>query len=77
MVLGININLIDRELTIGGPSAQWWSQLAAAVAGGLAFSTVLTLLFTPSMLMLGARCGDWLRTRLHRAPTAAEASWSQ
>jgi multidrug efflux pump len=74
MVLGININLIDRELTIGGPSAQWWSQLAAAVAGGLAFSTVLTLLFTPSMLILGARCGDWLHARLQRAPEAAQAS---
>ena len=72
MVLGLNINLIDRELTIGGPSAQWWTQLAASVAGGLAFSTLLTLLFTPSMLMLQARLGAWLEAR--RSASGATAT---
>jgi len=63
MVLGININLIDREVTIGGPSAQWWTQLAASVAGGLLFSTLLTLVFTPSLLMLQTRVSAWLANR--------------
>ena len=44
MVLGVNINLIDRDISIGAPSSQWWTQLASSVAGGLAFATVLTLL---------------------------------
>lgn len=64
MVLGVNIDLVGREVTVGGPSAQWWTQLSAAVAGGLAFATVLTLIFTPSMLLLQARASKWLRARL-------------
>ncbi len=55
MVFGINLDLIGRGITVGGPSAQWWTQLSSAVAGGLAFATVLTLLLTPSLLMLQAR----------------------
>jgi multidrug efflux pump len=55
MVLGMNVDLIHRHVEIGGPSTQWWTQLATAVAGGLAFATVLTLLVTPSLLVLGNR----------------------
>ncbi|BAO43936.1 efflux RND transporter permease subunit [Thiolapillus brandeum] len=55
MVLEINIDLFTRNIDIGGPSTQWWSQLATAVAGGLAFATLLTLIITPCMLVLGAR----------------------
>ena len=58
MVLGLNLDLIGRELSIGGPSTQWWTQLATAVAGGLAFATVLTLVLTPSLLMLVERRRD-------------------
>ncbi len=54
MVLGININLIERDVSIGAPSSQWWTQLASSVAGGLAFATILTLLLTPSLLMIQA-----------------------
>jgi multidrug efflux pump len=53
MVLGINIDFIGREITVGGPSTQWWTQLATAIAGGLAFATVLTLIMTPCLLLLG------------------------
>jgi multidrug efflux pump len=55
MVLGMNIDIVHRHVEIGGPSTQWWTQLATAVAGGLAFATVLTLLVTPSLLVLGRR----------------------
>jgi multidrug efflux pump len=55
MVLGINIDFIGREITVGGPSTQWWTQLATAVAGGLAFATVLTLIMTPCLLFLGEK----------------------
>ena len=59
MVLGINIDLIAREVSIGAPSSQWWTQLSSAVAGGLAFATVLTLLLTPSLLMIQANVSNW------------------
>lgn len=53
MVLEMNIDLINRNIEFGAPSTQWWSQLATAVAGGLAFATLLTLVLTPCLLMLG------------------------
>ena len=55
MVLEMNVNLVDRVIEFGGPSTQWWSQLATAVAGGLAFATLLTLILTPCLLALQAR----------------------
>lgn len=55
MVLEINIDFLGRNVEVGGPSTQWWSQLATAVAGGLAFATLLTLVLTPSLLALKAR----------------------
>jgi len=63
MVLGVGIDFINRKVTIGAPSTQWWVQLASAVAGGLFFATVLTLIVTPSMLMLQARREDKKRAR--------------
>ncbi|OAJ96030.1 efflux RND transporter permease subunit [Vibrio bivalvicida] len=53
MVLEMNIDLINQKIEFGAPSTQWWSQLATAVAGGLAFATLLTLVLTPCLLMLG------------------------
>lgn len=61
MVLEINVNLFEPSLGIGAPSTQWWAQLSSAIAGGLAFASVLTLLLTPCMLLLGARVGEALR----------------
>ena len=68
MVLKMNIDLINRDITVGAPSTQWWVQLATAVAGGLAFATVLTLVMTPCLLVLGKRMGQrWLRFRVNMA----------
>jgi len=61
MVLGINVDLVGRNVEIGSPSTQWWTQLSTAIAGGLAFATLLTLLLTPSMLVLGERTSAYFR----------------
>ncbi|MDX6749792.1 efflux RND transporter permease subunit [Geminicoccaceae bacterium 1502E] len=61
MVLGMNIDLIGRSIAFGAPSTQWWTELSSAIAGGLAFATLLTLLLTPALLMLGERVGARLR----------------
>lgn len=55
MVLAINLDIVNQDISIGAPSTQWWIQLSSAIAGGLTFATVLTLLLTPCMLMLGER----------------------
>ena len=72
MVLGVNIDLIAREVSVGAPSSQWWTQLASSVAGGLAFATVLTLFLTPSLLMIQANVGQRLAAR--RTARAKSAS---
>ena len=72
MVLGVNINLVERDVSIGAPSSQWWTQLASSVAGGLAFATILTLFLTPSLLMIQA---NFLRRwREWRAASSASQS---
>jgi multidrug efflux pump len=53
MVIGANLNFFTREIVLGAPSTQWWTELSSAIAGGLIVATVLTLVVTPAMLMLG------------------------
>ncbi|MBT7370212.1 MAG: efflux RND transporter permease subunit, partial [Gammaproteobacteria bacterium] len=48
---GISIDLIGREVEVGGPTASYWVQLASAVVSGLTFATLLTLIVTPSLLI--------------------------
>lgn len=52
MVLQVNLDFFERTIVFGAPSTQWWTQLATAIAGGLAFATVLTLVLTPCLLAL-------------------------
>lgn len=55
MVMGMTIDFSNFHITFGSPSSQWWRQLSTTIAGGLTFATVLTLLFTPSMILVGER----------------------
>jgi multidrug efflux pump len=55
MMLAVNIDLVGRAVSVGAPSTQWWTQLASSIGGGLAFATVLTLILTPCLLVLGER----------------------
>ena len=64
MVLRVNIDFVSREITFGAPSTQWWTQLATAIAFGLAFATILTLVVTPAALMLRANMRGYLNRGL-------------
>ena len=59
MVLGLNIDFFARDVRIGAPSTQWWRQLSTAIAFGLTFATVLTLIVTPCALMIRANVAAW------------------
>ena len=74
MVLGVNINLIGRDISVGAPSSQWWTQLASSVAGGLAFATILTLVLTPSLLMIQANISQRLAARRERRGERSSAT---
>ncbi len=76
MVFSVNIDFFARDVSVGAPSTQWWTQLSTAIAFGLLFATLLTLIFTPAALMLRANLLGWFdRRRARRAePSAAEAA---
>jgi len=63
MVLQVNIDFVSREVSSGAPSTQWWVQISTAIAFGLAFATLLTLVVTPSALMLRANVAGWRARR--------------
>ena len=81
IAFGFNLELLTHETTIGAPSTQWWITLSNAIVFGLAFSTILTLIITPSMLMIVTRSNDskvWrffrnLRTRRSRPAKPKQA----
>ncbi|WP_308915309.1 efflux RND transporter permease subunit, partial [Jannaschia sp. LMIT008] len=50
MMFGVSVDFLRGGYSIGSPTALWWIQLATAVVWGLGVATILTLLFTPSML---------------------------
>ncbi|QQA44433.1 efflux RND transporter permease subunit [Pelagovum pacificum] len=52
MMFGLSIDFFGGGYSLGSPTALWWTQLATAVVFGLGIATVLTLIFTPSMLAL-------------------------
>ena len=52
MMFGLSLDFIGGGYSIDAPTALWWKQLATAVVFGLGIATVLTLVFTPSMLAL-------------------------
>lgn len=66
MVFQTNIDFVERTIQVGAPSTQWWVQLASAVAFGLGFATILTLVLTPCLLALGAATGDGFSRLRHR-----------
>lgn len=63
MVMRLNIDLIGRDVTYNAPSTQWWAQLSTSVAFGLLFATFLTLVLTPSLLVMGDNISKWVRAR--------------
>jgi multidrug efflux pump len=52
MALKFNFDFISFEYTYNSPDTQWWVDLSRAIVFGLLFSTFLTLLLTPSVLIL-------------------------
>ena len=66
MVFAVDIDLINRDISVGAPATQYFSQLSSSVAGGLAFATILTLLLTPSLLMIQANASAWFAGRKNR-----------
>ena len=61
MAAGVNIDLATGLVTLGAPSAQWWTDLARAIVFGLTYAALMTLVFTPTMLLLPSFLRTWWR----------------
>lgn len=75
MVLQLNIDFINRAVSYGAPSTQWWVQLSTAIVFGLTFSTILTLIVTPSALMFrekAARARVFIMNKIKPAKISKE-----
>ncbi len=55
IAFGLGLEIFHQETTINAPSTQWWVALSSAIVFGLTFATILTLVVTPSMLMVFTR----------------------
>ena len=69
MMFGLSLDFINGGYSINSPTALWWKQLATAVVFGLGIATVLTLVFTPSMLALRV----WVSAGAYRSVTRLRA----
>lgn len=74
MAIGLNIDLIGREIFFGGPSTQWWKQMASSIVGGLVFATILTLLLTPCLLIIQTNISRKYRERREQRATSQGAT---
>jgi multidrug efflux pump len=53
LAMGVNVDLINASIEVGGPSSSVWGVLATAIVWGLSFASVITLLITPCLLAIG------------------------
>lgn len=52
MITRLNISFFTLQITYDAPSSQWWVDISATIASGILAATVLTLLFTPALLVI-------------------------
>ena len=69
MMFGLSLDFFNGGFTIDSPTALWWKQLATAIVFGLGIATVLTLVFTPSMLALRV----WISAGAYRSAKGLKA----
>ncbi|MGC6535108.1 MAG: efflux RND transporter permease subunit [Parvibaculales bacterium] len=64
MAIQASVDVFNRTVQMGEPTAAWWVQLSTAIIFGLGFSTLLTLVLVPVLLTLP----DNLRQRFASLP---------
>ncbi|MEM6386729.1 MAG: efflux RND transporter permease subunit [Pseudomonadota bacterium] len=83
MMFGLSLDFFAGGYSVDSPTALWWKQLATAVVFGLGIATVLTLVFTPSMLALrvwfwviAANALNWVAARTRGARSRNARDWA-
>ncbi|MGL9717831.1 MAG: efflux RND transporter permease subunit [Wolbachia sp.] len=52
MITKLNIDFFSLQITYDAPSSQWWVDISITIACGILAATVLTLFFTPALLVI-------------------------
>ena len=64
IALGISLDVVSREIVVDGVVTSYFRPVAEAIVSGLFFATLMTLFFTPVLLVLPQRlkelCQPWL-----------------
>ena len=63
LALGLSIDIIGRDISVGSRVVDWWSNLAQSIVFGLSFSTLLTLIFTPAALSIPPKIKKFIEER--------------
>jgi multidrug efflux pump len=66
MIFALSINFIERDILVGAPSSQFWTQLSAGIAGGLTFVTLLTIFITPAIILLEETLKNKIKNVFHK-----------
>ncbi|MCV6605943.1 MAG: efflux RND transporter permease subunit [Porticoccaceae bacterium] len=56
---GFSVDFLQRSAGFGGAVTSWWTPLASAIVDGLVFSTLLTLLVTPALIVMPQQIKRW------------------
>ena len=65
MVTMTNVDFFTRQIKMGTQDTQWWVQLSTAIVFGLIFATLLTLIVTPSLLMIRENFIKWYSNKIN------------
>lgn len=70
MALKLNIDFINATISIGSPSMDMWAAFSKSVIFGLSFATILTLIVTPCMILIGinvrSKFHHWWNTKVRK-----------
>ena len=61
--MNVGLDFINRAIVVGAPANMLWVQLSVSIVYGLGFATILTLIVTPSALMVRANVSAWWTAR--------------
>ncbi len=61
MATQTNLDFFNQAITVGAITSVWWIQLSTAIIFGLAFSTILTLVLIPVLLVMPSNFGRMIR----------------
>ncbi len=73
MATGVSFNFRKLHFVFESSNSQWWSSMAVAIIFGLAFATLLTLVFVPTMYELLESAAERLRLKPAEAQDSTPA----